>query len=87
MITLESAQDFIDADLARRAAGQEPLLTEAGQAVLMRVVVILKPMPQLEIDAILRGTVERRTKDVKPLALPGERLAAVRKLVEGKQHA
>jgi hypothetical protein len=56
MITLESAIDILDANKARVAALQQPLLTNAGRTVLTRLVKILKPIPQTEIDAIIRGS-------------------------------
>jgi hypothetical protein len=56
MITCESAQDLLDANKARVEALRQPLLTNSGRLVLTRLVKIMQPIPQHEIDAIIRGT-------------------------------
>lgn len=56
MITCESAQDILDADGARRNCGKGALLTGEGRRVLKHIVKIMQPIPQAEIDAIIRGT-------------------------------
>jgi hypothetical protein len=64
MITAESAQDFLDADAARIASRREPLLTHSGHRILSDLVKIMQPIPQAEIDAIIRGSLKDKSVSV-----------------------
>jgi hypothetical protein len=56
------AMDLLHADKARRAAKMDPILTATGRRVLADVVRIAKPLPQAEIDAIIRGSLKDKPK-------------------------
>jgi hypothetical protein len=57
MITCESCEDILQAHYTRcLSPGKEPLLTPAGAEVLLKIVAMMKPMPQAEIDEIMRCT-------------------------------
>jgi hypothetical protein len=69
MITGESAKDILDADRARRDAGLDSLLTDAGRRAMENVVLISRPLPQEDIDKIIRSTLKRKPHE-KPFRLP-----------------
>jgi hypothetical protein len=57
MITV---QDILDADYTRSCTpGVEPLLTPAGRDLFQKIVAMTQPLPQAEIDAIIRETLQR----------------------------
>jgi hypothetical protein len=62
MISGAFAKDLLDADAARIESRQEGLLTAAGRRVLHKVVKIMQPIPQHEIDAIIRGTLTDKSQ-------------------------
>lgn len=58
MIDSSSAKDILDADRARHESGLDSLLTDAGRRVMENIIIISTPLPQNDIDDIIRESLK-----------------------------